>query len=143
MTAPTVTLDHAALDAIIDAVERSDRRRLMDRVGRAIHSDLMLRFRRGAAPDGTPWEPLLRPRKRGPGQPLRDTGRLQRSYTWRATSERVVIGTNVEYGAAHQYGVRERGLPARPMLGFADPQVELINTLVERWAQEVLNGHPG
>ena len=72
MSAP-ITLHHLQLDAVLDSIGRSDRRTLMDRIGRGIHSDTMLRFRQSRAPDGTPWAPLKRRRKRnrtGPQQPL-------------------------------------------------------------------------
>ena len=144
MAAP-ITLHHLQLDAVLDSIGRSDRRTLMDRVGRGIHSDTMLRFRQSRAPDGTPWAPLKRRRKRnrtGPQQPLRDTGRLQRSISWQASSAAVVIGTNVAYPAAHQGAIPARNLPARPFLGAAEPQVALIERIVDRWLQEVLNGKP-
>ena len=142
MPAGPIVLHHQELDAALDGIGRSDRRRLMDRIGRAIHSDVMLGFRSGRAPDGTPWLPLQRPRKRGPGQPLRDTGRLQRSITWRASSTQAVIGTNVAYARAHNFGVPARNLPARPLLGVAEPQVALINRIADQWLQGVLDGRP-
>jgi phage gpG-like protein len=46
---------------------------------------------------------------------LTDTGRLRRSITYRARRDHVMLGTNVVYARAHQFGVPGR-LPARPFL---------------------------
>ena len=67
---------NAELQALLNTTEGlQQQRELMQRIGRALHADAKMRFRQGKAPDGTPWLPL----KTRQGQPLRDTGRLQRS----------------------------------------------------------------
>ena len=109
----------------------------MQRIGRALHADTMMRFRRGVSPDGTPWLPL----KTRQGQPLRDTGRLQRSITWDSTDDQAVIGTNVVYARAHNDGVPGK-LPRRQFLGIAQPQVVMINRIADQWLKEVLDGNP-
>lgn len=60
-------------------------------------------FATGTAPDGSKWEPL-HPTLSRSGQPLRDTGRLQRSYTARVTNSGFVVGTNTRYAVTHQEG---------------------------------------
>lgn len=50
-----------------------------------------------------PWPKSLRAEMEG-GQTLSDTGRLRRSFTYRASSRGFVVGTNVRYAATHQYG---------------------------------------
>ena len=112
-------------------------RNLMNRIGRAVHADTLMRFRQGKAPDGTPWLPL----KTRQGQPLRDTGRLQRSITWESTDDQAVIGTNVVYARAHNDGLPGK-LPRRRFLGIAQPQVQLINRIADKWVKEVLDGNP-
>jgi phage gpG-like protein len=57
-------------------------------------------FATSSAPDGSAWDPL----KQRSGQPLRDTGRLQRSYTASVTNRGFSIGTNTRYAVTHQEG---------------------------------------
>lgn len=100
--------------------------------GRALVTRVQLGFRRSEDPYGRPWKPV----KRG-GQPLVDSGRLRRSFSYRVERDGLVVGTNVNYAAVHQGGaliraknhpylrfrvgnqwVRKRQvtIPARPML---------------------------
>lgn len=73
---------------------------LMHVIGRALKTRTQLGFRLGVDPYGQAWRPL---RHRN-GQPLRDTGRLQRSIDYDAGASHVDIGTNVAYGIVHQFG---------------------------------------
>lgn len=79
-------------------------------------------FAEGRSPTGAKWAPLKVRR----GQPLRDTGRLQNSYTTKVAGRAMVVGTNTQYAPHHQFGTK-RGLPARPMLPPA-------GALPVRWA---------
>lgn len=71
-------------------------------MGMALANRIRMCFRLGQSPWGVPWKPL-NPRYRT-GQPLRDTGRLQRSITSRVEGDAALVGTNVRYGATHQFG---------------------------------------
>ena len=134
----SITLHTQDLHELLDVTTRlGQQRKLMQRIGRAVHADTMMRFRAGKAPDGTPWLPL----KTRQGEPLRDTGRLQRSITWAATEQQATIGTNVIYARAHNDGIPGR-LPRRQFIGIAQPQVALINRIADQWIAEVLDGHP-
>ena len=100
-------------------------------VGRTIANRIRLCFRLGKDPFGVPWAPIKwRAPRRGntgrisragkkqieanaggaAGQPLRDTGRLQRSITSRAWNDFAEIGTSLRaangarYPAVHQFG---------------------------------------
>lgn len=62
-------------------------------------------FERQESPHGTPWAPRHPNSIRQSGQILRDTGRLQRSFTRDSISEKGFrVGTNVKYAAIHQFG---------------------------------------
>lgn len=63
-------------------------------------------------PWGRAWKRSLRAELEG-GQTLSDTGRLRRSFTYRATSGGFAIGTNVLYAATHQYGALIRAKRAK------------------------------
>lgn len=154
-------------------------------VGRAVLTRVQMSFRGAQSPWGEPWAPL---RWRAPrttnsgtglsrtgraqaranaagraGQPLRDTGRLLRSFTAAPDREGVTVGTNartasgVPYAAVHQFGatiVPRRGkflvfpgpdgglvfakrvtIPARPFLPQRTPGGPVI--LPPAWAAAV------
>lgn len=75
-------------------------------VGRVLVNRVRLCFKLGIDPWGSPWAKLKIRR----GQPLRDTGRLQRSIVARADAEGVTVGTGLRaesgasYPAVHQFG---------------------------------------
>jgi phage virion morphogenesis protein len=69
-------------------------------IGRVLVNRVRLCFKLGIDPWGSPWA-ALKIRK---GQPLRDTGRLQRSITSQADGTGVTVGTNVFYAPTHQFG---------------------------------------
>ncbi len=83
-------------------LEGADRSKALGALGNALANRVRLGFRLGRDPWGNPWKPL-NPRFRT-GQPLRDTGRLQRSITSQVQGDAVVVGTNVRYARTHQYG---------------------------------------
>lgn len=81
-------------------------------IGRTIKTRVELGFKTSTSPHGIPWAPL----KSRKGKPLIDTGRLKNSITWQIGSDQnskyVDVGTNVKYGAIHQFGLT-RNVPAR------------------------------
>ncbi|MDA9095413.1 phage virion morphogenesis protein [Porticoccaceae bacterium] len=149
--------------ALDRALKLGDTAKLMSRIGRALVTDIDFNFRRSQGPDGRPWKPL----KSRKGQPLRDTGRLQRSIVFDADKSQVAVGTNVLYAPTHQFGAvikpkkgpflifavpgpggkkrfvfaRQVEIPARPFIGLETRQVDKINSLVDKWSNEVLNAN--
>ena len=52
------------------------------------------------------------------------------TLAYHATSASVELGTNLVYGATHQFGDPDRNIPARPFLGVSDEEKAMIlNTL--------------
>ena len=156
----TITLDDANL-----------RRQLGDLIGaltnpgpalRAIGEELQRttqdRFDPGQkkAPDGTPWarnSPVTIARK-GRDNPLYERGILQGSIRYQLSGARgVEVGTNLVYGAAHQFGMvkgyagrTRRGapipwgdIPARPYLGASEEDgariIEILRDYLARQAE--------
>ena len=103
---------------------------LFDEIGAALVSSTQARFSTSTAPDGSGWKPV----KRG-GKPLVDQGILKGSITHRARSDAVEVGTNLVYGAIHQFGGKAgRNLnvtiDARPYLGLSpDDETEVVAIL--------------
>lgn len=123
----------------------AERAKALGALGNAIANRIRLGFRLGRSPWGVPWKPL-NPRFRT-GQPLRDTGRLQRSVTSSVQGDAAVVGTNVRYARTHQYGatilpknvsllrapipgggfvfLKKAVIPARPFMPLVGDQVDL------------------
>lgn len=131
-------VDTSAINQVLDALENSrNTRGLMENIGAALRADSQLNFRRESSFEGQPWAPL----KSRTGKILSDTRRLRNSITYGLIGDdSVAIGTNVIYARAHNYGIPERNLPARPFLGIGDRQVKKINALVDAWAEDLLGG---
>lgn len=99
------------------------------------------------APDGTPWAPWSEAYAEG----LKDMGKTARSllvaenhlltsiqnYT---TGETARVGTNLIYGAIHQFGGEAVGIPipARPYLGLSDENAREITDLVADTLEDLL-----
>ncbi len=99
------------------------------------------RFKEQKAPDGDGWAPLSekwakRRRKKYPGSKLtilRMRGHLAGSIHYQISNGKLKIGTgaNVEhYAGVHQFGFiggeGNKNIPARPYLGFADEDWDMI-----------------
>lgn len=138
-------------------LEGGDQSKALGALGNALANRVRMGFRLGRDPWGNPWKPL-NPKFRT-GQPLRDTGRLQRSITSQAQGDAVVVGTNVRYARTHQYGativpksaqvlafpvkaagggmafLKKATVPARPFMPMAGDQVQLPKS----WARSGLS----
>lgn len=112
MTSAAITGDFGKLRALIAKVENADqaKRTVLDAIAAEALTQVQLGFRESRDPDGSTWAPL----KSRIGQPLRKTGRLNRSFTSRVMGQTVRVGTNVGYSRYHQHGTRN--MPARRML---------------------------
>lgn len=73
------------------------------RIAEKMKTQVDFNFRRGQDPDGNKWKSL----KYREGQPLRDTGRLQRSITRRTEKNAAIVGTNTKYAPTHQHGAKK------------------------------------
>ena len=76
---------------------------LMESVGDALVSGTMKRFDEKKDPKGKPWKPSRRALEDG-GETLTDSGRLRRSIDYAATSNKVMVGSNLAYARIHQKG---------------------------------------
>lgn len=131
-----------------------ERTRALAALGGVLANRIRLGFRMGQSPYGAAWLPI-NPAFRT-GQPLRDTGRLQRSINAQVQGDAVLVGTNVRYAATHQFGatikpkkaarlaiplankglVMSKGvtIPARPFMPIQGGQV----VLPPAWAKSAL-----
>ncbi len=85
------------------------------------------------APDGTPWEslaPETLTRKTRTDKILTESGTLADTLNYQLGNNQLMLGSNLEYAATHQFGRDEAGIPARPFLGVAPfEQIEILDIL--------------
>lgn len=103
---PTIQITNSsALDAITRMAEIGmNPTPMLDIVGGRLTNRVRLCFKTGTDPYGKAWAKI----NHRQGQPLRDTGRLNRSITHQVTStgkdHALEIGTNTVYARLHQFG---------------------------------------
>lgn len=115
---------------------------LMETIGEVLVSGTLQRFQDEEDPDGKKWKPSIRAMETG-DKTLSDTGRLQRSIDYAATSDTVMVGTNVVYGRIHQLGGKtgkghKVDMPARPYLGVSEEDMKEIRGTVEDFLKDAL-----
>ena len=150
-TSLSITLDDAALvrqlGQLIGALTHPEP--ALRSIGEELQRTTQERFDQGQkqAPDGTPWarnRPVTIALK-GRDNPLYQRGNLQNTIRYQLRGATgVEVGTNLIYGAAHQFGMPKgyagrtrRGapipwgnVPARPYLGLsADDETEVVRIL--------------
>ena len=111
----------AALDQLLRAA--GDFTPAMASLGEHLLRSHHERWDREIAPDGTPWAPLspgyaARKAQAHPAAGILEASGMLRRLNYQAGRDSLTLGTNRIYGATHQYGDDERGIPARPYLGF-------------------------
>lgn len=82
----------------------SDLTPIMNIAGETIQSSVVENFRAGGRPDK--WQESKRALLQD-GQTLVDTARLRTSINYKASRNKVAIGTNVVYAAIHQFGSQQ------------------------------------
>jgi phage gpG-like protein len=144
----------------------SDIRPLLALVGEEVRASIVSNFDAQSDPMGRPWKPLKRPRRQrgrfskarvmkkllgmhlaaagvpsafglGATKILIDTGRLRASIAKKVEgNSRVLIGTNVVYAAAQNFGYQPRNLPARTFLGIRRGDERVIEKTIEAWVAD-------
>ena len=101
------------------------------------------RFDSETAPDGGRWKALSAAtiaRRGGRATILRERGRLIGSIHPASDRSSARVGTNLVYGAIHQFGGEAgRGhattIPARPYLGFSGGDLDRIADILQDWTE--------
>lgn len=134
-------------------------RELMDVVGATLVSQTVVRIQKEkASPEGEPWDEwslgyVSRPHgsdthaasvphstvsPAGGHSYLELFGHLRDSIMSESSSDSVEWGTNVVYGAVHQFG--HGGVPPRPYLGISHDNEEELAGIIEDWFAEAAGG---
>lgn len=98
------------------------------------------RFRDGVDTDGNPWaelNPKYKARKpKNQDKVLVLSGDLMDSLNYDASPTALEFGTNSIYGATHQFGSEDDGIPKRPFLGISsDDASEILRILQDHFEQ--------
>jgi len=91
-------------------------------IGEYLLESTQQRFIDQQAPDGEPWEPLspkTLAKKKRQDRVLTETGTLADTLNYKIGANQLMLGSNLEYAATHQFGREADGIPARPFLGIA------------------------
>ena len=101
----TVTL---SLSAGLERFE-AERPRIYREIGQSLLVNIRQGFEAEHSPEGEAWEPLkpatVRQRKGDAHPILQRKGRLKKTIPWKVGPDSVIVGTNLVYAAAHQFGV--------------------------------------
>ena len=150
-----ITANLKAADALFEKLERrgKDMTPLLDAAAGVLEDVAEEAFETETSPDGAAWPALsqvtIRRRERGghwPGGKLQVSGRLAASIGLVALGPRsVIVGTNVVYAAAMQFGARKGAfgkgrrpvpwgdIPPRPYLGISQDAEHEIEQLIADW----------
>ncbi len=130
----SVTLDADMAKATLAALKSKMKNMtpVMKTVGQVIRASIQRNFEHGGRPEG--WirlSPATLKKRRG-NKILVDTARLKNSIKIQASSDKVIVGTNVIYAAIHHFGGqagrgRKVTIPARPFMLVQDEDWKEIN----------------
>ena len=147
MTGVQVKIDlkgAAAIDEALDRIAKAgaDLAEPLAEIGEHLLSSHRERWADEQAPDGTPWQPLepsyaaRKRRKRPAAGILVYDDLLAGLLRYQVAGNTLTFGTDRDYGATHQFGRKEDGIPARPWLGIAGEDRDVIlDTIHDHLAQ--------
>jgi phage gpG-like protein len=142
----------------IKSFSEIDKKKINSVLGQVTRTSTLDRFKRGKSPEGKRWQTSIRAAAEG-GKTLIKTAQLRNSIRTKSDVTGFALGTNVKYGATHQYGeegrtIRARrakalrfrvgekwitkkavkiNIPARPYLGLSDEDMQEIKATVEEF----------
>ena len=107
-----------------------DTQALMESVGEALRSGTIVRFEAEEDPQGKKWKPSARAMAGG-GKTLDKESHLKDSIDYAATSDKVMVGSNLPYARIHQLGGKtgkghKVDMPARPYLGVSEEDMDEV-----------------
>ena len=126
------------------AADLRDFRPLLENLGAEVESQTRRRIsEEKASPEGAPWKPWTAryAATRHSGHSLLESqGDLLDSIQFLVEGDRVEIGTNLIYGAIHQFGGGEVGIniPPRPYLGVSPENTDDLEAILDDWVDQQL-----
>lgn len=100
---------------------------LMNDIGEAELTNILLRFEQKQKPDGSAWKGL----QTRVGDALSDTGQLKSSFRSYPSPMSVSIGSIIFYAPFHQFGTNR--VEARPFLGVSSDLMRQVDELISEY----------
>lgn len=146
MSGAGIKVDLSAYERAEKRLERlsdMDRGKLLDAVGSVVESQTRNRIENDEeSPDGEPWDlwsPRYESTRHGGHSLLQNEGDLIGSIGFEVLDDSSVeIGTNLIYGATHQFGDESRGIPERPFLGLSDDDESEIDAVIDNFIDRLM-----
>jgi len=147
MTKITIEYDDSEIREMLTELQKKlgDLREPLEEIGQWMLASTDQNFEAETDPYGVPWPkntPWTRAKKAREGfilKVLQQRGFLRRSISYKADEKSVTVGTNVEYAAQHQLGLK--GLPKRQFIGIGeDDRREIVRILEEYLAGDRATG---
>ncbi|WP_143869888.1 phage virion morphogenesis protein [Catenovulum sediminis] len=118
--------DNKIVDVLQDMLDRSmNLEPAFNQIGEYLIESHQARFELEITPDGDLWEPLspeTLKAKTPENRILQDSGTLRDKLSYEISATSLNFGTNMEYGATHQFGREADGIPQREWLGLSTGQ---------------------
>lgn len=136
------TIVSSALQKAIEVL--GDVRPLMADIGEHLLISHRERFRDQVSPAGEKLEKLSpayrAQKKKNQNRVLTLEGLLGGTLRYSPSGDGLLFGTDRKYGAVHQFGFPDRGIPARPWLGVSDSDAEEIVAITQDHLNAALKG---
>lgn len=131
------------LEGVVPVLDTSA---LLDEAAAMLLNRIKTRFLAQVSPDGVPWVPSMAARMRERtgrgGGTLYDTGNLFRSIQLFGNGPSMRgIGTDVSYGANHQFGLN--GMLRREFMGFSKEDTTVVSGIVREKVRLALEKYHG
>lgn len=143
-----ITVDDSQLAAVAAKLNRlgrgADPHEILDVISAEVESQTRRRIEsEKASPEGgawPAWSPDYAAKRHGGHSLLVNEGELLDSIQRLVSGKEAQVGTNLIYGAIHQFGGDEvdMDIPAREYLGISDDNRDDLEALVDDWVEGLL-----
>lgn len=134
--------DYLRIQQALDRLIQADARNLLTQMTGLVENQTRRRVQQDkVGPDGRPWDAWSTryAATRGPGKSLlQGEGDLMDSLDSQVDDEAAEVGTNLVYGATHQFGDEDRNIPARPYLGLSRDDLNELERLTVNYGERLL-----
>lgn len=139
-----IKIDDLELRSLLSRLADVDYKPLFGQIAETVMPEHEKRWAAGQAPDGTGWEELKKgtlaaKSKRGETQMLmsKDKTMLGHGLVSRVSDTQLELGLNDKKAPWH-HGGTSRGLPARPLVGLSDADLEKVGLLAVDFLDNLL-----
>ncbi|GAB2933593.1 phage virion morphogenesis protein [Rheinheimera gaetbuli] len=151
MAGSNISIDASGAIAIADVINKmvqqsQNLKPALSQIGEYMVEATQERFQLELAPDGSLWEPLAPQtirRKNGDTRILRQSSTLYDTILYDASDDQLLVGSNMEYAATHQFGREDDGIPAREWLGLTtgpwNDEEAIMDILYDYFSQDLPN----